>query len=98
MKFCKHSKGLTPYPVEYGILYLNCNECGVDFNPNVIPILERAEKAEARVKELESRLTLSYAIDLENKVRRLERIVEVAKMVNPLAPETIYKLIEELER
>ena len=58
----------------------------------------RADTNLKRVEELESRLTLSYAIDLENKVRRLERIVEVAKMVNPLAPETIYKLIEELER
>ena len=54
MKFCKHSKGLTPYPIEYGIVYLNCNECGIDFNPNVVPILERAEKAEALVKDIES--------------------------------------------
>jgi len=54
MKLCKHSKGLTPYPIEYGIALLNCNECGVDLSPNVIPILDRAEKAEARVRELEA--------------------------------------------
>ena len=78
----------------------------VDYQKEVIAKIEsawqdaelRADKNLKRVEELESRLTLSYAIDLENKVRRLERIVEVAKMVNPLAPETIYKLIEELER
>ena len=54
MKLCKHSKGLTPYPIEYGIALLNCNECGVDLSPNVIPIIDRAEKAEARSKEIES--------------------------------------------
>ena len=45
----------------------------------LIEMAKRAERAEARVVEL-------------------ERIMEVAKLVNPLAPETIYKLIEELER
>ena len=35
---------------------------------------------------------------LKERVRELERIEEVANMVDPLVPETIYKLIEELEQ
>ena len=43
-------------------------------------LTDRVEKAEARVEELEARSSLSYAIDLENKVKKLEAWKSDAKI------------------
>jgi hypothetical protein len=54
---------------------------------------ERADKAEARVKELEVRSSLSYAIDLENKVKKLESAWQDAE----LRADKNLKRVKELE-
>ena len=72
MRFCKHSKGLVPYPPELGLVYLKCNECGVDLSPNIVPVFMRAEVAEREVDELKvhvknlQKLLGNYALHVED--------------------------------